>query len=208
MARVSGPLMSVAASGTYAKTLVFSTWKGRPYVRERVTPSNPKSAKQTGVRAMMAYLAKIWATIKATAETSWDAAATAASDSPFNAYIAANLKNWQMNLAPTRLSTDARAAAASTITSNIATGGKGQATVAIVLGAGAGQAGAIVMRSGTAITTFDWSKVIAIVPATASATTTVTDSPLNPGTYHYNVITFSTDGKLGVIGTDESATAT
>jgi hypothetical protein len=113
-----------------------------------------------------------------------------------------------MNLAPTRLSTDNRAATPSTITSNVATGAKASASVAIVLGAAAGQAGAIVMRSATTISAFDWTKVVAIVPATASATTIFIDSPLDAGTYHYNVITFSTDGKLGTIGTDASATAT
>jgi hypothetical protein len=102
--------MSIAASGTYGKALTFGTWKGRPYVRERVDPSNPKSAKQQGVRAMLKYLAQIWATIKVASAASWGAAATAKSISTFNAYISANLKNWQEDLAPIRLSTDARAA--------------------------------------------------------------------------------------------------
>lgn len=200
--------MSVAASGTYAKTLVYSIWKGRPYVRERVTPSNPKSAKQTGVRAMMAYLASLWTSIKLTAASSWEDAATANAISTFNAYIAANLRNWQNNLAPTRLSTDARAAAAATLTSNTATGSKGTASVAIVVGSGAGQAGAIVMRSASTITAFDWTKVVSLIPAAASNTTTFVDSPLEAGSYYYNVILFSTDGKLGTIGTPSEATVT
>jgi hypothetical protein len=64
------------------------------------------------------------------------------------------------------------------------------------------------MRSATTITAFDWTKVVGVIPATASGTTPFTDSPLVAGTYHYNVITFSTDGKLGTIGTDSSATVT
>jgi len=41
MARVVGPLMSLAASQTLGGTLVFSQWKGRAYVRLRVDPYNP-----------------------------------------------------------------------------------------------------------------------------------------------------------------------
>jgi len=53
MPRVTGPLMSLAASQTLGDTLVFSQWKGRYYVRLRVTPYNPKSDYQTGIRATL-----------------------------------------------------------------------------------------------------------------------------------------------------------
>jgi hypothetical protein len=55
MARVVGPLMSLAASQTLGDTLVFSQWKGRYYVRMRVDPYNPKSADQEAVREAMKY---------------------------------------------------------------------------------------------------------------------------------------------------------
>lgn len=50
MAKVSGPLMSMDARGAFAGALVFSNWKGRPVVRQLVTPSNPASADQMAVR--------------------------------------------------------------------------------------------------------------------------------------------------------------
>jgi hypothetical protein len=46
MAKVSGPLMSMDARGKFGNTLVFSGWKGRPTVRQLVTPSNPKTTDQ------------------------------------------------------------------------------------------------------------------------------------------------------------------
>jgi hypothetical protein len=58
MAKVKGPLMSLEASGSIANTLVFSIWKGRPYVRELVTPSNPSSAGQIAVRKVLGSVAK------------------------------------------------------------------------------------------------------------------------------------------------------
>ena len=47
MAKVTGPLMSMEASGAFGGALVFGKWKGRPTVRQLVTPSNPQSANQT-----------------------------------------------------------------------------------------------------------------------------------------------------------------
>jgi len=58
MAKVKGPLMSLEASGSIANTIVFSIWKGRPYVRQLVTPSNPSSAGQIAVRKILGSLAK------------------------------------------------------------------------------------------------------------------------------------------------------
>jgi hypothetical protein len=46
MAKVTGPLMSLDASGAFGGTLVFGKWKGRPTVRQLVTPSNPNTAFQ------------------------------------------------------------------------------------------------------------------------------------------------------------------
>lgn len=58
MAKVKGPLMSLSASGSVADTIVFSIWKGRPYVRELVTPSNPQTADQAAVRSILGGIAK------------------------------------------------------------------------------------------------------------------------------------------------------
>lgn len=58
MAKVKGPLFSLEASGALAKTIVFSIWKGRPYVRELVNPSNPSSAGQVAIRLILGGVAK------------------------------------------------------------------------------------------------------------------------------------------------------
>lgn len=50
MAKVSGPLFSMDASGAYGGSLVFAKWKGRSYVRQLVIPANPNSADQEEVR--------------------------------------------------------------------------------------------------------------------------------------------------------------
>jgi len=50
MAKTNGPLFSMDASGKFAGALVYSKWKGRPTVRQLVTPSNPNSADQEAAR--------------------------------------------------------------------------------------------------------------------------------------------------------------
>ena len=74
MAKVSGPLMSMEASGKFGGTLVFTKWKGRPVVRQLVKPANPKSADQELARnrtrvtgAVQSWLNKTL--LKATAQT-------------------------------------------------------------------------------------------------------------------------------------------
>lgn len=53
MARVTGPLMSVDASGKVADSIVFSKWKGINYVRQWLKPANPQSADQGDQRIVI-----------------------------------------------------------------------------------------------------------------------------------------------------------
>lgn len=46
MAKVTGPLMSLEASGTIGNALTFSRWVGRPYVRRYTIPGNPQTLGQ------------------------------------------------------------------------------------------------------------------------------------------------------------------
>jgi len=56
--RLTGPAMSLGASGSMAKTLVFSIWKGQPYGRLRVIPVNRNSTGQKTVRSVLGTIAK------------------------------------------------------------------------------------------------------------------------------------------------------
>lgn len=52
------PLMSLNPSGSIFGLLTASRWKGRPYLRGLVTPSNPSSAGQIAVRLYLGSVAK------------------------------------------------------------------------------------------------------------------------------------------------------
>lgn len=63
MAKVTGPLMSLDASGSVAETITFSKWKGRNYVRQRIIPSNPQTAGQLAGRSILGTIAKAAASV-------------------------------------------------------------------------------------------------------------------------------------------------
>src|SRR5438093_1232926 len=124
MAVVSGPLLSLGASGQLGGAIVFSSWKGRPVVRQLVTPSNPQSAKQVARRAMMAFLTKNWAALAGANKASWNTLAKATNISPFNAYVAHDQQLWTQFSPPTSYYQHAAGVAATTAVVT-ATGGVG-----------------------------------------------------------------------------------
>jgi len=60
MAKVTGPFMSIDASGSIYNTLTASIWKGRNYIRGWFRPSNPKTAAQFEVRTKLAEAVAAW----------------------------------------------------------------------------------------------------------------------------------------------------
>ena len=54
MAILKGPMLSLDARGQFAKSMVFSGWKGLKTARQYVVPANPSTAGQIAQRAVMA----------------------------------------------------------------------------------------------------------------------------------------------------------
>lgn len=50
MSKVTAPLLSLGASGTIGKSVVFGSWRGVPYARQHVVPANPNTAGQQSTR--------------------------------------------------------------------------------------------------------------------------------------------------------------
>lgn len=91
MARVSGPLLSLGASGQIANTQVYSTWKGRPYVRRYVIPANPQSSEQTLTRNTFNWLQNVWRYMPSGALDAWNAYANTNRFTAANGFIKQNL---------------------------------------------------------------------------------------------------------------------
>ena len=208
MALVSGPMMSVDASGKFAKSMVFSKWKGRNYVRQLVTPLNPRSAKQTGVRTMLGFLASMWKAKALPKWTGWTTAAEARSISEFDAYMSENLARWQMNDTPTEVYPATEAATPLEIQTQTLTGFAGYATVLIDPATGTSIWGLLIFRSTAEITVPSWANCVGVIEANGSSAVTFVDSPLDAGTYHYRTAAFCTDGTIGTIKADGSCVVT
>lgn len=75
MARLTAPLLSLGASGTIGKALVYASWKGIPYARVHVIPANPKTVGQQEVRGVFATLNNMYKRMGIQARLPWENAA-------------------------------------------------------------------------------------------------------------------------------------
>lgn len=91
MAKLTAPLLSLGASGTIADTLTIGSWRGVPYARQRVIPSNPKTAAQTQTRGTFAWLNAVWKAMPALALAPWSAGARGKPLTDRNLFIKSNL---------------------------------------------------------------------------------------------------------------------
>ena len=90
MPRVTGPLFSLDARNTLARTIVYSAWKGLNYARLRVVPYNPKSDYQDGIRDTLTwgvlYFTK-GSYVAAAQKTWWNTYAEGTNMSGFNRFM-------------------------------------------------------------------------------------------------------------------------
>lgn len=91
MARVTFSPLITEMSGKCGDA-VFSRWKGVAYVRERVTPANPRSDDQKAQRAALTHTLTMWQSIKSWAKAVWDRYASGYAKSGYNRYIEDNIK--------------------------------------------------------------------------------------------------------------------
>lgn len=125
MAKPTAPLLSFGASGTIADTLVYSKWKGRPYVRRHVIPANPQTTAQTLTRDIFRNMNSVWKLGGALLVAPWNRFADGQVLTGRNAFIG-------QNLAAMRGDTDL----ANMIMSPGAKGGLPQATTVFTPGVG------------------------------------------------------------------------
>lgn len=199
MAIVKGPMMSLDASGSLAGAIVFSKWKGRNYVRQLVTPANPRSGAQTGFRASMKFLAQIWASIAAGSQSTWDDRASDMIVSNFNAFTSYNQLRWRNFLTPTQEDPAAEVSTPATAPTGAAVAGVRMATVTLTDSGTAPDWGYLLFRStGTGFTPAI-SNAIALFPWDVAGATVYIDTPLDPGTYYYRSRGFNDDGVAGAL---------
>lgn len=89
MAKLVGPLFSLDARNSIAKTLTYSVWRGVPYARQWFQPQNPQSASQVNVRTALTLLIAAWtdSTVTAPQKAAYEAGAAGKPLSGFNLYV-------------------------------------------------------------------------------------------------------------------------
>lgn len=95
MAKVTGPLLSLDASGSVASTITFSRWKGINYVRQRVIPTYSNTALQIAIRDLVRDATLAWKAestiggvdIDTAYKTAYGVAASGMAMSGFNLYV-------------------------------------------------------------------------------------------------------------------------
>jgi hypothetical protein len=93
MAKPTAPLLSFDASGQIAQSLVYSSWKGRKYVRRYVVPANPNSTAQQATRNAFTAGNTFWKGAGTLARAPWTAFATGQVLTDRNAYQGSYVRN-------------------------------------------------------------------------------------------------------------------
>lgn len=91
MAKPTAPLLSFDARGQIAKTQVYASWRGRPYVRRYTIPANPRSSGQIETRSVFTWLQNVWKLLDSDAQAPWLAAAKGNAVTDRNLWTKANL---------------------------------------------------------------------------------------------------------------------
>ena len=208
MVLVNGPMFSLGASGTIGNTLVFSIWKGRAYVRQRVIPTNPQSASQTGMRSMFSFLAKQWVNLSTADQDTFNADAESKSISPFNSYMALNMDRWKNYLPPSQTFVPAEASTPLTITTMNLTGGEAYVNVELTPSGGTDIWGFEVYRDLAEITDPNNSNAVYVMEADGANMCEFNDTGLAPNTYHYRAAVINVDGIRGTAIADATAVVT
>ncbi len=209
MATVKGPLFSLAASGSLAGAIVFSTWKGRPYVREHVVPANPKSQAQLGVRQMLKFLSQYWDSLTPGERADWEEPAAVTNISPFNAFVAYNQSAWAQFLSPSIAYPATRTDTAGTITFDSVDPLVRSLLITVTVTVLADNWGVLIFRDLTTAFTPSRNNAVAAIPALSAAAFTWLDVPLPAGVEQfYRLASFSEAGDMNVLVTEMSGTPT
>jgi hypothetical protein len=188
--------MSMDASGTVAGTVTFAKWKGRNYVRQTVTPANPRSAAQTAVRATFAALVALWKADTANLTAAFDGLAKAKNISAFNAFVGFNQQQASKGFFIANNPAPTGAAPASAPTgANVVVSGK-YAVIDWTEPATADVWALAVYRKLGSAPTGIQNELVGVV---MDAATSYQDGPLIAGNYFYALASISDEGGRGAI---------
>lgn len=191
MAKVTGPLMSMSASGSLANAITFGNNKGRNIVRVKVTPANPQTDAQIGVRASFAGLNKLYKTEPTSINAAFQEIANQKQISPFAAFTGFNQKRLSQDLAPTNIPTPTEEAPTANATGLAGVDSGKYASLSWTPSVDTDAWGLYIFRKLGSDPTGLRNELVYVATL---ADTTYLDGPLASGTWHYVVQAFHIEG--------------
>ena len=204
MAKVTGPLGGFDTSGSIAKTITFSKWRGRNYVRQTVKPANPNTIAQQGQRAIARLVSQNYTLLNPTDTASWVLAGKGDNITGLNAWLRDSAKRKPQDLAVRILATGSGGTVPGAPTLLTATGGKGFATLAWTNSVVGTLYATAIHQGATGFTPGPGNLIMLI----RSTTATFTLTGLKPGTYFFRVRHSSETGLYGTSAAEASAVVT
>ncbi len=101
MSKTIAPLLSFGAAGQLARTAVYSSWKGIPYVRRYVVPANPRTTRQVVVRNLFKRLQTMWLLMPAIGKGPFELNSQGQKYTPNNKFTSLEVKGIDTSSPPT-----------------------------------------------------------------------------------------------------------
>lgn len=206
MATTKAPLFGLGASGALAGSIVFSSWRGRTYVRRLSIPSNPKSGLQVGMRASMRFVTQDFTNLTTGQKAAWDTLAAVDNITQLNAQVRDAQRRARRNLGIRRGPSETPGSTPSTA-QTLAVAAQPKTLVFTWADAVTQPEYCwMIFRSITGVFAEDISNQVRIV---AQGDTSFTDIGLTTGVEQfYSMIGVNFDGELGAASPEVSGTPT
>lgn len=101
MSKTIAPLLSFSAGGQIARTAVYASWKGIPYVRRYVVPANPRTTRQQVTRLIFKNLQYMWLIAPPGLKEPYEANAAGRPYTGNNKFTSMNIKGVDTETPPT-----------------------------------------------------------------------------------------------------------
>lgn len=102
--KLTGPFMSLEASGSFANTITAGLWNHRQWIKKKPRPRQPRTMPQRQARARIGILKTFWQYLVSPndepCQAEWAAANPDPTISAFNFYIRTNLERWASGRSP------------------------------------------------------------------------------------------------------------
>lgn len=103
MSVLTGPLFSIAARGSLARTIEYVSTKRGTAARRWKQPRNPDTPAQRSIRSANRFLTDQWNVVSATDRETFIAPAEIAHIAPYHAYLSQNMTRWIVQRSPAQI---------------------------------------------------------------------------------------------------------